>query len=289
MIKRLTRLLAAALLCLTTLGAAAQGQERAWQGYMIAGGSSHRSGDLASARTSYEAALEAAAEFEELDPRLGLTLSSLAEVYGASGETALAELLVQRAIGIWEAAPRLGALPLAAALEALGGLYLDQQRTGDAATALRRALALREANLPAGHPSLARSREVLAALPPEAQEAVRNEDATPQPAPETAAPSPSEAALPAPVAPRGAADTGFALHLASLKSSDGAAQEWASLQRSFPGLLGDMSLTLEQVDLGDRGVFQRVLAVPFPNKATALDLCAQLLAEQQYCQVVPLR
>ena len=287
--ERLPRRLAAALFCLAILGTPAQGQERAWQGYMIAGESAHRTGNLAAARAGYEAALEAAADFEGQDPRLGLTLSSLAKVYGESGETALAELLGQRAIGIWEAAPRLGALPLAAALEELGGLYLDQDRTGEAAVALGRALALRQANLPAGHPSLARSRKALAALPPEPQGAARNEGATLPPTPETEAPNQSGAALPAPIAPRGGADAGFALHLASLKSAGGAAREWASLQRNFPGLLGDMSLTLEQVDLGDRGVFQRVLAVPFPNKATALDLCAQILAAQQYCQVVPLK
>jgi hypothetical protein len=83
----------------------------------------------------------------------------------------------------------------------------------------------------------------------------------------------------------GAGD-GFAVHLASLRSAEDARKEWRRLQQIYPELLGDMSLAVEEIDLGERGVFHRVLALPFPNKATALDICVQLLSEKQFCQVV---
>ena len=291
MTERPARLLAAALLCLSLLAQAAEGQETTWQGFMVAGESAAKGGNMVAARVAYEAALEAAADFPGQDPRLGLTLNALAKAHLRSGEPDLAELLLQRAIGIWESAPELGALHLATALEALGQLYVNQDRSGEAAAPLGRALALREENLPAGHPALRRSRAALTALAsPDAHAATAaTETAALLSAPDVEDPSQSGVAMLAPVVPRESAGAGFAVHLASLKSPERAAQEWARLQQSFPGLLGDMTLKVEQVDLGDRGIFQRILVVPFPNKATALDMCVQLLAARQFCQVVPLK
>ena len=74
--------------------------------------------------------------------------------------------------------------------------------------------------------------------------------------------------------------------MASLNARDKAEEEWRRLQKSFPDLLGGMSLILQSADLGDRGVFYRVQTAYFPNRSTAVDLCAQLKALGQPCLVL---
>ena len=78
----------------------------------------------------------------------------------------------------------------------------------------------------------------------------------------------------------------YFLQLASVKSEAAAKGEWGRLQKSHGEILGDMDLNVQSADLGDRGVFYRIQTGPFPNKATAEDLCWQLRAEKQDCLVV---
>ncbi len=51
-------------------------------------------------------------------------------------------------------------------------------------------------------------------------------------------------------------------------------------------MLGDLTLAVQRADLGDRGIFYRVRSGPFPNRATAQDLCAQIEAAKLACLVV---
>ena len=78
----------------------------------------------------------------------------------------------------------------------------------------------------------------------------------------------------------------FAVHLASFRSEAGARRGWRELQQAFPEQLGRVRLTLERADLGESGVFQRVLAGPFAERPDANQLCGALRAEGQYCRVV---
>ena len=78
----------------------------------------------------------------------------------------------------------------------------------------------------------------------------------------------------------------YFVQIASLKSEDGARREWARMQRAHPDLLGDLELKVQPADLGERGVFFRVRTGPFPNKATALDMCWQIKAAKLGCLVV---
>ena len=100
---------------------------------------------------------------------------------------------------------------------------------------------------------------LFAASGPRAQEAQAEADSTAQPAPAPA----------------------YFVQLASLNSSAAAKQAWDSLQEAHPALLGDMRLSVQSVDLGDRGVFYRVQTGPLPNRATAKDLCWQIKAAKQ--------
>ncbi len=76
------------------------------------------------------------------------------------------------------------------------------------------------------------------------------------------------------------------IQLASLPSSEAASRRWQGLRKSHPHLLSDFHLTVEQADLGDRGLYYRVQVGPLPNQATAKDLCWQLKAKEQDCIVV---
>ena len=76
----------------------------------------------------------------------------------------------------------------------------------------------------------------------------------------------------------------YVVQLASVTSDDAAKKEWARLQKAFPDLLGDMNLSPEVATV--KGTeYHRVQTGPFPSKATALDLCAQLKAKKQPCIV----
>ena len=76
------------------------------------------------------------------------------------------------------------------------------------------------------------------------------------------------------------------MQLAALKSPDATQTLWAQLQRAHPRLLGDTELTVQRVDLGNRGVFYRVQAGFFPDRSAANGLCQALKARQQDCLVV---
>ncbi len=79
---------------------------------------------------------------------------------------------------------------------------------------------------------------------------------------------------------------GYFVQLASVRSDGGARQEWARMQRAHPDLLGDLELSVQSADLGERGIFFRIRTGPFPNQATAQDMCGQIEAAKLGCLVV---
>jgi hypothetical protein len=106
-----------------------------------------------------------------------------------------------------------------------------------------------------------------------------------------------EAAVPAPAAPTAAATapaepaqpiarSGWKIQLAAVKSEQAARQEWGRMQKAHPDLLGDMRLTVQRADLGDKGVFFRIQGGPLPDRTTAEDVCAELKSTKQPCLVV---
>ncbi len=76
----------------------------------------------------------------------------------------------------------------------------------------------------------------------------------------------------------------YVLQLSSLRSADGAESAWTRIQRNHPDLLGDMSLFVQSAEVNGT-TYYRVQTGPFPSRATALDMCAQLKAEGQDCLV----
>ncbi len=78
----------------------------------------------------------------------------------------------------------------------------------------------------------------------------------------------------------------YFVQLASVKSDQSARQEWLRLQKVHPILFDDLALVVQRADLGDRGIFYRIRTGPFPNRATAQDICAQIKAAKLGCLVV---
>ncbi len=78
----------------------------------------------------------------------------------------------------------------------------------------------------------------------------------------------------------------YFVQLASVRSDEGARQEWARLRKAHPALLDDLALAVQRADLGDRGIYYRIRTGPFPNRATAQDMCAQIKAAKLDCLVV---
>ncbi len=78
----------------------------------------------------------------------------------------------------------------------------------------------------------------------------------------------------------------YFVQLASVRSDESARKEWTRLQKVHPALLDDLALEVQRADLGDRGIFYRIRTGPFPNRATAQDMCAQIEAAKLACLVV---
>lgn len=116
-----------------------------------------------------------------------------------------------------------------------------------------------------------------------------------KPAPEQAAenkpaekPQSSEAARDGDMAKAGS-DVAMVLHLSSLRSEEAAKREWNDLQQTYPGPLGSLKAEIRRTELGEKGVFYRVLAGPLPSRSAAKEACAALKAKnlRQYCRVLP--
>lgn len=78
----------------------------------------------------------------------------------------------------------------------------------------------------------------------------------------------------------------YVIQLSSTTSMNGARQEVRKLQRSFPGLLGDKKLLIQQATLSQGGTRYRVRTGAFTEQKAARALCAEFQAKRQDCLVV---
>jgi TPR repeat protein len=79
---------------------------------------------------------------------------------------------------------------------------------------------------------------------------------------------------------------GIRVQLAAVKNADEAPTEWSRLQKALGMQLEGLALTVESVDLGTKGIYHRIQAGPFPDKAAATAKCAAIKALNQDCLVV---
>ncbi len=79
---------------------------------------------------------------------------------------------------------------------------------------------------------------------------------------------------------------GIRIQLAAVKNADEATPEWSRLQKSLGTQLDGLTLTVESVDLGTKGIYHRIQAGPFPDKAAAAAKCEVIKQMKQDCLVV---
>lgn len=84
------------------------------------------------------------------------------------------------------------------------------------------------------------------------------------------------------------AATGWGVHLASYHTLAAAEKGWKELQTHFPDLLAGAQMVTRPFDGGVKGLFQRVLAGPYADKASARKLCAAFSKRATWCEVLPL-
>ena len=73
------------------------------------------------------------------------------------------------------------------------------------------------------------------------------------------------------------------LQLGSVRSEGDAREEWARIKRGNPDLLGQLTAMAVRADLGDKGVYYRILAGPVGDPATAEKLCGELRQRHLPC------
>ncbi len=115
--------------------------------------------------------------------------------------------------------------------------------------------------------------------------------ATPPPAPPpvAAAPPPpvqTRPAAPAPAAVAAAPAGGARIQLASVRAEAEAQREWGRLLRQHVDVLGGLTPSYTSADLGERGVYIRLQAGPFPIPEAARAACETLRARGVGCNVV---
>jgi hypothetical protein len=116
--------------------------------------------------------------------------------------------------------------------------------------------------------------------------------ATPRPRPSPPV-SPKRPQSSAPIKPAAtstevltAMNSGYAIQLLATNSETSGLAAWRTLSRSHPSSLQDLSLSLQRVDLGEKGAFVRVRGGPIPTKQDAQRRCETLKAAGQDCLVI---
>ena len=73
------------------------------------------------------------------------------------------------------------------------------------------------------------------------------------------------------------------VRLGSLRSPEAAREEWTRLKRENADLLGALRANAVAVDLGDKGIYYRILAGPFTDATAAERLCAEMKRRNRGC------
>jgi hypothetical protein len=98
---------------------------------------------------------------------------------------------------------------------------------------------------------------------------------------QSAAKSPGSTASVVPAKPSSKTE-GSRIQLGSVRSEEGARQEWDRIKRSNPDLLSGLSASPVRADLGERGVFYRILTAPIGD---AERICHELNRRNVGCIV----
>jgi cell division septation protein DedD len=92
------------------------------------------------------------------------------------------------------------------------------------------------------------------------------------------------AAAPAPTQPIGA--KAYKIQLSAVRSDAAARTEWDKLKKAHTSVLGRLTLNVEKADLGQKGIYYRIQAGPFADRAAADAACQELTRQKASCLVV---
>lgn len=79
---------------------------------------------------------------------------------------------------------------------------------------------------------------------------------------------------------------GFKIQLGAFRTTAEAEAAWSKIKARFPNELGRLNQLMERADLGDKGIFYRLQAGPFSERAAAASVCDSLKAQSQACVIV---
>jgi cell division septation protein DedD len=79
----------------------------------------------------------------------------------------------------------------------------------------------------------------------------------------------------------------FKIQLGAVRSEAAARSEWSRLQKQHQPVLGRLALNVERADLGTKGVYFRIQAGPFADRAAADAACQELTKQKVPC--LPIR
>jgi len=104
---------------------------------------------------------------------------------------------------------------------------------------------------------------------------------------QSAAAPPGKPAPPQAAPPKTAATGagGARLQLGSVRSEDAARQDWERIRRKNADLLGTLSATPIRADLGEKGIYYRILTGPVADQAAAERICGELKQRSVGCIV----
>jgi hypothetical protein len=87
-------------------------------------------------------------------------------------------------------------------------------------------------------------------------------------------------------APASSGQAGYLVQVSSQRSQDQAEAAFAGMQSRFGSVLGGMSPTIQQADLGAQGIYYRVRVGPWSTREEAIQVCEALKAAGGDCFVV---
>jgi cell division septation protein DedD len=85
----------------------------------------------------------------------------------------------------------------------------------------------------------------------------------------------------------GAVADNFHIQLAALKSEAEANKAWTRILAKHNDVLGALTVHIVRADLGSQGIYYRVQAGPFADKASAKAACDKLKSGGQQCLIKP--
>ena len=81
-------------------------------------------------------------------------------------------------------------------------------------------------------------------------------------------------------------ESGIRLQLASVPNEADVDSEWKRLRKRIGAPLADLELHVERADLGSKGIFYRLQAGPFADRAAAAATCQDIKAAGGDCLIV---